>query len=359
MREAGGRSAGWELGFISRASALEGRTTWETKPPVKGHSYEAMDGSRMGRLTTAEVAYDNHETLEGGPRLAEADRRRLTSRRLCLRPRRPRARRTSVRGIAPRNLRSDDTTARDRESAVGGARISDNARAARPELPTMLARRPALGADRARRCRPNSRPRTTTIAANASGMWPSNGIGQKGGRGVSSSAGEVASLKGRGRRRGDEVVSMMPFNLNSDDNRLSVGSRMRQSTVRNETRLNFGRASERSDTGGQAKPQEDWGRVTIAAALDPSRAWRSERVREDERSSSQGEGGGRRARDPGLRSGLGTRPMLMSGGRARESVGGRLGRGQEDEGVGGAHGPQDEGRERRRPDAERDFGPGF
>ena len=35
-------------------------------------------------LTTAEFAYDNHKTLEGRPRLAEADRRRLASRRLYL-----------------------------------------------------------------------------------------------------------------------------------------------------------------------------------------------------------------------------------------------------------------------------------
>ncbi|EJK51615.1 hypothetical protein THAOC_29197, partial [Thalassiosira oceanica] len=35
---------------------------------------------------------------------------------------------------------------------------------------------------------------------------------------------------------------------------------MRQSTVRNETRLNIGRAVERSESGGQARPQEEWGR---------------------------------------------------------------------------------------------------
>ncbi|EJK48419.1 hypothetical protein THAOC_32783 [Thalassiosira oceanica] len=46
--EAGGRPAGWELGCIARASAVEGRTCSKTKPPVDhedDHMYEAMEGS--------------------------------------------------------------------------------------------------------------------------------------------------------------------------------------------------------------------------------------------------------------------------------------------------------------------------
>ncbi|EJK54162.1 hypothetical protein THAOC_26273 [Thalassiosira oceanica] len=72
-----------------------------------------------------------------------------------------------------------------------------------------------------------------------------------------------------------------------------------------------------------------------------------------------GRGGGRRPRDPGLRSGPGspgTRPT--SGDRVR--VGRRTSRpSPRRRGRGRARGTEDEGRERRRPDAERDFGPRF
>ncbi|EJK66748.1 hypothetical protein THAOC_12301 [Thalassiosira oceanica] len=122
--------------------------------------------------------------------------------RLARRPREDEAPAESHPGFSDRKTRRPGTASRLLE---------------KPGLPTMLARRPALGAVRARRCRPNSRPRTTTtIAANASGIWPSNGRGRKGAGGCSLPRG-MSRLEGRGRRRGDEVISRMPFNLNSDD----------------------------------------------------------------------------------------------------------------------------------------------
>ncbi|EJK54161.1 hypothetical protein THAOC_26272, partial [Thalassiosira oceanica] len=55
-------------------------------------------------------------------------------------------------------------------------------------------------------------------------------------------------------------MTRRPRTLRAEEDGVGGRRRMQQSTVRNETRLNFGRAAERSDTGGQARPQEDWGR---------------------------------------------------------------------------------------------------
>ncbi|EJK64021.1 hypothetical protein THAOC_15289 [Thalassiosira oceanica] len=67
---------------------------------------------------------------------------------------------------------------------------------------------------RARRTR---RPRNRTPGSPISDDTTASDSSSRRGRGGGVAAGEAASLEGRGRRRGDEVVSRMPFNLNSDD----------------------------------------------------------------------------------------------------------------------------------------------